>query len=348
MELDPLGEDTAASLREIVRAGRHLQALLDEALDLTRIEQGRVELHCEPVNLHAVLLECFSLTELDAAGHAVSLGAPPEACTSLWVMADRRRLSQILLNLLSNGIKYNRPGGRVDVHCRCHRDGRAEIVITDTGVGIPEARQSELFQAFNRLDQEGGFIEGTGLGLAISKHLVELMGGGIQVTSAQGKGSSFSLFLPLAGDSGTALVHQPSGTREKHGDQAGRRHKVLYVEDNPANLRLVEALLSRREDLEFLGVQEPGECLSLARRARPDLIMLDINLPGTSGYALLEGLRQTPGFEHTPIIAVSANAMPFEVERGLEAGFARYLTKPLDIGLFMETLDELLEAPDEG
>lgn len=111
MELDPLGEDTAASLREIVRAGRHLQALLDEALDLTRIEQGRVELHCEPVNLHAVLLECFSLTELDAAGHAVSLGAPPEACTSLWVMADRRRLSQILLNLLSNGIKYNRPGG---------------------------------------------------------------------------------------------------------------------------------------------------------------------------------------------------------------------------------------------
>lgn len=188
----------------------------------------------------------------------------------------------------------------MDVHCRCHRDGRAEIVITDTGVGIPEARQSELFQAFNRLDQEGGFIEGTGLGLAISKHLVELMGGGIQVTSAQGKGSSFSLFLPLAGDSGTALVHQPSGTREKHGDQAGRRHKVLYVEDNPANLRLVEALLSRREDLEFLGVQEPGECLSLARRARPDLIMLDINLPGTSGYALLEGLRQTPDSSTRP------------------------------------------------
>jgi two-component system, sensor histidine kinase and response regulator len=340
LEIDPEA-DRSENIREILRAGRHLQELLDEVLDLSRIEQGRVELQLEAIHPEDLITECLALAESEAAAAGVALVPPERSGAVRWVRADRRRLRQVLINLISNAIKYNRPGGRVEISINDRGSDGIVICVSDTGMGIPEERRDELFTPFSRLGREASGIEGTGLGLVISGYLVDVMGGGIDVDSVPGEGSTFRVTLPAArppeirqGDVPPVEVTPPA--------LWNRRRTVLYVEDNPANLRLVEQLLSRRRDIRFVGVAHPRDGRAFVLREAPDLIMLDINLPETDGYELLAEMRREPALQATPAIAVSANAMPSDVTRGLKAGFARYLTKPLDMRLFMQTLEELL------
>jgi CheY-like chemotaxis protein len=270
-------------------------------------------------------------------------------CDGVHVRADRTRLKQVLLNLLSNAVKYNRPQGRVEVACtiEAHGDGgsrHVRIDVRDDGPGLTAEQCERLFVAFERLDADERRIEGTGIGLALSKRLIELMSGAIGVDSAPGAGSAFWLRLPLSEavpEPASAGPHAvpPSAQPAPH---AGARREVLCIEDNPANLRLIESMLASRRDLQLLSAIAPGLGLELARARRPALILLDINLPDMDGWAVLRCLREHPATRDIPVVAVSANAMPADVERGKAAGFDAYLTKPLDVQKLLDVVDALI------
>jgi CheY-like chemotaxis protein len=259
------------------------------------------------------------------------------------VNADRTRIKQVLINLLSNAIKYNRPGGSVAIDCSANTaSGRVRITVTDTGAGLPPEKLPLLFQPFNRLGQEVNGEEGTGIGLVVSKRLVELMDGVIGVESTIGKGSAFwvellstaPLVLPKAADATAA-------SESADASLAGLR-TLLYVEDNPANLQLVERLIGRRSDLRMLSAVDGNRGVELARTCLPDVILMDINLPGISGIQALKILREDQSTAHIPVVALSANGMPRDMQKGREAGFFRYLTKPIKVSDFMDALNEAL------
>jgi len=348
-----LGDEQKDNVAEILKAGRHLLALINEVLDLSRIESGKLALSMEPVALMDLVEECAALVESGAVRQGLSLERDLAQCEHRWVRADRLRLKQVLINLLSNAVKYNRRGGQVRITCGFATPGWVRLSVSDTGLGIPEDRQAELFTAFNRLGRENSTtIEGSGIGLVISKKLVELMGGEIGMESRPDWGSTFWVELaespPLqapglaAADSRAA----PDGGTARDGTAPSRT--LLYVEDNPANLRLVQQALTRRPDLRLLTSGDPREGLALARSQRPDLILLDINLPGMDGYELLGHLRDDPDTRTTPVIAISANAMAGDIQRGLEAGFRVYLTKPLDLDRLLEEIDLTLGQETHG
>ncbi|MDP3281198.1 MAG: ATP-binding protein, partial [Nitrosomonas sp.] len=269
----------------------------------------------------------------------ISLTFPQFDCP-YFVKADRTRVKQILINLLSNSIKYNRADGTVAVNYSANTAERIRISITDTGEGLSGENLSQLFQPFNRLGREAGTEEGTGIGLVVSKRLVELMGGEIGVESTVGKGSVFWIELnrtvapQIALDDDHSLAIGPA----KISAEAPLR-TLLYVEDNPANLLLVENLLERRPDIHLLSAQDGLRGIEIARASLPDVILMDINLPGISGIHALEILRKDPTTAHIPVIALSANAMPRDIIKGLEVGFFRYLTKPIKLNEFLDTLD---------
>jgi CheY-like chemotaxis protein/anti-sigma regulatory factor (Ser/Thr protein kinase) len=258
------------------------------------------------------------------------------------LLADRTRLKQVLLNLLSNAIKYNRDAGAVVLDCVQLAPGRMRISVQDTGMGLRADQLESLFQPFNRLGQEAGAQEGTGIGLVVTRRLVELMGGSISVSSSPGVGSVFAIELgttaPLASMAGPAA--RPPGELAERTDSD--RRLVLYLEDNPANLKLVEEIVRFRPDLRLLAAADGPAGLALARERRPDIILMDINLPGMSGYEVLAELRRDARTAAIPVIALSANAMASDIERGLAAGFFRYLTKPVDIDKFNEAIDGTL------
>ena len=349
-----VGPGQQESVSEILRAGRHLLELINEVLDLAKVEAGRLEVSIEPVEIRPVVEECLSLVRPIAAERAISLDitSADAGDGQLTVRADRTRLKQVILNLLSNAIKYNRESGRVDVRIQCPEDapGCVELEVADTGAGIPAERLEELFQPFHRLGAEIGNIEGTGIGLALARRLVELMQGRIEVDSSPGIGSTFTLRLQReAGPVGAAAATDgdspalPAATMEYE-----PRFTVLYIEDNPANLRLVEQLLSRRGDIQMLSAHSGDLGVGLALTRPVDLILLDINLPGMDGYTVLRRLREEPALDRVPVVAVTANAMPRDVERGLAAGFDDYVTKPIDIAGFHAVIDRLLGQPESA
>jgi CheY-like chemotaxis protein len=260
-----------------------------------------------------------------------------------FVKADRTRVKQVVINLLSNAIKYNRAGGTVEVICAMNATERTRISVRDTGNGLPPEKLSQLFQPFNRLGQESGSEEGTGIGLVVSKRLVELMGGDIGAESTVGVGSVFWIELHsthaprLVAAATELMVVFPA---RPHTDPPTRT--LLCVEDNPANLLLVEKLLERRPDIRLLVAKDGVRGIEMARAARPDVILMDINLPGISGLIALGILAEDPETASIPVIALSANAMPDDIEKGLAAGFFRYLTKPIKVNKFMNTLDSAL------
>jgi CheY-like chemotaxis protein len=262
---------------------------------------------------------------------------------SVFVKADQTRVKQVFINLLSNAIKYNREGGQVEVTCSAEGPERLRISVRDTGLGLSAQDLAQLFQPFNRLGQQAGAEEGTGIGLVVSKRLVELMGGSIGVESTVGVGSVFwiELHSALAPHAVDELAPSVAAPPQVHADASLRT--LLCVEDNPANLLLVERLLARRPDIRLLSARDGGRGIQIARAERPDVILMDINLPGISGLDALRILADDPATAHIPVIALSANAMPSDVERGLAAGFFRYLTKPIRIQQFMDTLDVALE-----
>ena len=262
-----------------------------------------------------------------------------------FVQADRTRFKQILINLLSNAIKYNTVGGSVVVDCVVRTSGRIRVIVKDTGKGSAPESIAQLFQPFNRLGQEANVEEGTGIGLVVAKRLVEWMGGSIGVESTVGTGSVFWFEMNLTAEPQIAIDANALGVcAEAPVDADALMRTLLYVEDNPANLMLVEDLIARRPDIRLLSARDGNRGVEMARAARPDVILMDINLPGISGIAALKILAEDPATAHIPVIALSANAMPRDIARGLQVGFFRYLTKPIKVSEFMETLDVALQV----
>jgi signal transduction histidine kinase/ActR/RegA family two-component response regulator len=331
------------STGQILQAGWYLLNLINEILDLAMVESGKLLLSLEPMSLGEVMLECQTMIEPQAQKFGISMSFCKLA-KPLFVLADRTRVKQILINLLSNAIKYNRTRGAVIVECAASSPERIRISVKDTGPGLSTDKLAQLFQPFNRLGQEAGGEEGTGIGLVMTKRLVELMGGVIGVKSAIGVGSVFWVELLLAAEPqlavGTtdAAALQPAQLKN---DAALRT--LLYVEDNPANLKLVAQLIARRPNMCLLSAADATLGIELARDRQPAVILMDINLPGISGIGALKILREDPLTRHIPVIAISANAMPHDIHKGLEAGFFRYLTKPIRVVEFMDVVDVALE-----
>jgi len=328
-----------ASIDQILQAGWYLLELINEILDLALIESGRLSLSLEPMCLKAVLTDCQSMIEPQArkSGIQVSFSHPERP---LFVQAERTRVKQIIVNLLSNAIKYNRVGGKVEVSYRARPGGRVRVSFQDTGEGLSPDKLAQLFQPFNRLGQEAGAEEGTGIGLVVSKQLVELMGGWIGVESTVGVGSVFSIELNVTdANLPDQVALEPTAALALDCARSAPLRTVLYIEDNPANLMLITQLLARRPEICMLSARDGRSGIELAQAAQPDVILMDINLPGISGVTALAILAADPITAHIPVIAISANAMPRDIEKGLDAGFFRYLTKPIKVNEFMETLD---------
>ena len=329
-------------LREITKAGWYLLELINQILDLAVIESGKLTLSHDPVRLIEIMRECQSMIEPQAQQRGIRVNFLPFDDTWL-VDADRTRIKQVLINILSNAIKYNREQGTVEVKCAASAPDRIRIGIRDSGAGLAPEKLAQLFQPFNRLGQEGGAEEGTGIGLVVTKQLVELMGGTIGVESAVGVGSEF--WIEVIRDVAPQLAAknaQPAEPAPQAQASAAPR-TLLYVEDNPANLMLVEKIIADHPHIRMLSARDGDLGITLARTHLPDVILMDINLPGINGIQALKILREDPATAHIPVVALSANAMIRDVEKGLEAGFFRYITKPIKIKEFMSVLDEALK-----
>ena len=331
------------SIDQILKAGWYLLELINEILDLALIESGKLPLSLEPILLNEVVLECHSMIEPQAKTHDIRM-IFPQFGIPYFVKADRTRVKQILINLLSNAIKYNKIGGSVVVDYDASIPGRIRICVRDTGEGLTPEKLAQLFQPFNRLGKEAGIEEGTGIGLMVSKRLIELMKGEIGVESTVGVGSMFWFELNLTTEPQCAAgAAQPRAVAQAPVPAGVQLRTLLYVEDNPANLMLIEDLIARRPDIRLLSAMEGNRGVEIARASRPDVILMDINLPGISGIRALQILRADPATAHIPVIALSANAIPRDIAKGLAAGFFRYLTKPIKVNEFMDTLDVALK-----
>ncbi|MGB8518272.1 MAG: ATP-binding protein [Gallionella sp.] len=329
-------------LQQIIKAGWYLLDLINEILDLAVIESGKLSLSREPVLLTDVMHECQAMIESQAQQHGIHIEFVPFDAT-WFAYADRTRVKQVIINLLSNAIKYNREHGTVVVACRAVGTERLRVSIKDSGAGLSSEQLAQLFQPFNRLGQESGSEEGTGIGLVVTKQLVELMGGNIGVESCVGVGSEF--WIELLRDVSPQLAdgHVLPDLRTSSTVQSTERRTLLYVEDNPANLLLVEQIIEVHPQLSMLSARDGKSGIAVARAQLPDVILMDINLPGISGIQAMQILRADPTTQHIPVIALSANAMLSDIENGMAAGFFCYLTKPIKINAFMNALDEALQ-----
>jgi hypothetical protein len=353
LAMDPqLHDDSRDMAGEIDRAGQHLLALVNDLIDIARIESGNLALSIEAVLVRTVADDSLRLVAPLASEYGIAVAELDCQCNidRITVQADYQRLRQVLLNLLSNGIKYNRPGGTVRLCCLRHEE-KVRIQVEDSGPGIPPEKLSRLFSAFDRLGAECGTVQGTGIGLLISKRIVESMGGTIGVASVEGSGSTFWVEFPM-GEISESAVAAPAGAATSTGgfDVAPlpaacrpARRVVLYVEDNPTNQELIQRFIARkRQDLELRGAESAEDGIALARAAPPALILMDINLPGMNGYAALAELKADARTAHVPVVAMSAHSMKEDVERGRQAGFAAYVTKPIDLGKLLAVLDRQL------
>jgi PAS domain S-box-containing protein len=340
-----LSSEQRCNVAEISKAGRYLLTLIGDVLDLAKIEAGRMEVSLEPVCPAGLMAECRNYLQSSADENNISIVIFDQPKPPLYVHADHIRLKQVFLNLLSNAVKYNRYGGSVTASCLMTDEGRLRIAIEDTGPGIPELRQSEVFEPFCRLGAEQSDIEGTGVGLVITRQLVQQMQGDMGFYNRPEGGCCFwvelSLYVendkapkaPLVESSGVILT-----------ELAQRR--VLYIEDNAANQRLIQQLFARYQCLNVAIASDAFKGVFEARSSCPDLILMDINLPGMNGYEALEILKSDPLTRDIPVIALSANAMTYDREKGLNAGFYEYLTKPLDVALFISVLNKLWHNPE--
>jgi PAS domain S-box-containing protein len=333
------------SIEQVLQAGWYLLNLINEILDLTLIESGKLSLSIEPVSIADLLLECKTIIEPSARARNLTLDFP-ELDDSLHVIADQIRLKQILINLLSNAVKYNREKGKVVVTCSESTEQHLRIAIADTGVGLTPEHIAQLFQPFNRLGRERGPEEGTGIGLVMTKRLTELMGAKINVDSTVGEGTVFWFELERL----TQNRINPKN-RSSHNERALKslvdeniKHTLLYVEDNPANLMLVEDMIASYPNVTLLSARDGYQAIEIARLAQPDVILMDIHLPGIDGTEVLKMLAKDPLTTHIPVIALSAHAIPRDIESGLRAGFFRYITKPIKLNELMTAISLALDV----
>ena len=344
LEMDDLTPTQREDVAHILKGGRHLLDLINEVLDIARIEAGRMSLSPEPVPVAEVIRESMDLVTPMASERRVHLlRAGTDGISDLFVLADRQRLRQVLLNLLSNAVKFNRQEGTVSLSCQEAPGYRVRIGVRDTGSGIPPEQMERLFVPFERLSAEQAGVEGTGLGLVLSRHLVEAMGGALGVESEAGVGSNFWVELPAA--------ESPSQRLERAGvalpapadlDDSTRVRIVLYIEDNLSNVHLIQRLLAHRPEVRLIPAMQGRLGLELAREHRPHLVLLDLHLPDIPGQEVLRLLQESPKTQGIPVVVISADATPRQVGRLIEAGARDYLTKPLDVSRLMGVLDSIL------
>ena len=342
LEMNPLSPDQRVTVGHILKGGRHLLALINEVLEITRIETGRLSLSPEPVQARQVIQESLDLIAPLAATQHIRLdGTLHEAC-NCFVLADWQRFKQVLLNVLSNAVKYNRPGGSVRVACESPLPGRLRIRISDTGRGIPPDKLGRLFTPFDRLGAEATTVEGTGIGLALSKVLMQLMGGTIGVESTVGEGSTFWVELAeTVRPSETRREEMSVGSPESGVD--GRAKTVLYIEDNLSNVQLIESIFATRPGVKVLPAMQGQLGLELAHEHHPDLILLDMRLPDILGEEVLRRLQDDRATRTIPVVVITADATPGQSDRLLASGAKGYLTKPLDVKRFLEIVTGILE-----
>ncbi|MHB8437975.1 MAG: hybrid sensor histidine kinase/response regulator [Acidimicrobiales bacterium] len=338
LAMDDLGPEQVEAVGHIIRAGEHLLELIDEVLDIARIELGQPDVVVDDVQLGDVIGDAVDLSGPLAADHGVEIRVDVQSCPpDAYVRADRQRLLQVLLNLLSNGIKYNHRGGRVEVSV-LRAAGRTRVIVCDTGPGIDPADAERVFRPFDRLGAEGSGVEGTGVGLSVSKQLVEQMGGEILLDSAVGEGATFTVLLP----SGTPpRVRVPVAPPSEVAPPSSGRVRVLHVEDNVANLELVEQLLARSEGVEVYAAMHGGLAIEMARDRRPDLVLLDLGLPDMHGTEVLAELKADPATASIPVVVVSADATPEQIRRLHSMDVMAYLTKPVDVRELLRIVESI-------
>jgi CheY-like chemotaxis protein/anti-sigma regulatory factor (Ser/Thr protein kinase) len=343
LEADALSPSQAESVLHITRAGKHLLLLINEVLDIARIESGRLALSPESVELTPFLAEALDLIRPLASRHQIELVLESTAtAVPHWVLADRQRFQQVLLNLFSNAVKYNRVGGRVTVSVG-EEGERIRIAVTDTGHGIAPEKQPRLFVPFERLGAESTEIEGTGIGLALSRGIMTALQGELNFQSRVGEGSTFSVVLPRAAQTSTSTAPvQPAPPPAAPKPANGAPRLVLYIEDQDLNLRLVERIFHSRPQYRLLTAMQGGLGLDLAREHHPDLILLDLNLPDMAGDEVLRRLKADPTMRDIPVLMVSADAMGDRIEDLLASGATGYLTKPYKVGDFLRIIEETL------
>jgi signal transduction histidine kinase/ActR/RegA family two-component response regulator len=335
LELDGLEPDQQQSVDHVMKGGRHLLELVDEILDISRIESGNTTISVEPVEVASALGDVLRLVGPLASEAQIELSSELPAADEAYVLADRMRLRQVLLNVLSNAVKYNREGGWVRVSVAVEPEGRLQIRVADSGPGVPAGKEDLLFMPFERLGAELGPTEGTGLGLALSKGLMERMGGSIRAENAAEGGAVFTLELKAVENRVSPEALDAARAAGEHEPQFGPC-TILYIEDNLSNFQLVERVLAPQRAVRLIPAMQGGLGIELAERHRPDLILLDLHLPDIPGAAIFERLRSSPTTRDVPIVVISADATDRQVRRLLDAGADDYLTKPLDLRRFLE------------
>ena len=338
LETENLDSIQTDYVKEISQAGNHLLALINEVLDLSKIESGKVELVLENYLLRDLVLDSIAMVQPMAMAKDISIENRIEAEPVMKIRVDQLRFKEVLVNLLSNAVKYNSDGGHITVNSMLVGNNVIRINIIDDGPGMTIEQQELVFEPFNRLGAEYSNIEGTGIGLTIARKLVDLMHGQIGVQSIEGQGSTFWVEYPLL-DEQASLEMSTSEPATLPETKLATRQRVLYIEDNPANLRLVQHLFERLENIHLFSAPNAELGIELAKSKKPALILLDINLPGMDGYEALSRLRNLEQTSHVPVIAISAAAMPRDIERGLAAGFRRYITKPIQVMDLLEAVE---------
>jgi PAS domain S-box-containing protein len=341
LELDSPNESQSESISHISRAGQHLLSLINEVLDIARIEAGRMALTPEKLDIPSFLTGVIDLVGPAAARRQITMTNTTAQCARSSIVADRQRLQQVMLNLLSNAVKYNRQGGQVTVTCAPAGD-RLRICVTDTGQGLPPEKLERLFIPFERLGAESTEIEGTGIGLVLSQRIVAALDGTMGVESVVGEGTTFWVELPEADHGAGVAQIQPIPAALPPAPLPPVTRKLLYIEDQDLNLRLVERILRHRSEYHLLTAMQGGLALELARQQRPDLILLDLNLPDISGEEVLRRLKADAELQHVPVLMVSADAMGDRIERLMALGASGYITKPYKLSEFLQALDNAL------
>ena len=340
LEEEELPSKSMDDVRRIHRAGAHLLRLINDVLDLSKIEAGKLELSIETVDLNEIIDESFCL--LHPLSTAREIGLSDDKYQHRYVLADRIRVKQVLINLLSNGIKYNHNGGEVRIETE-ERDGYLRITVIDNGKGIAAGQIEAIFEPFNRLAEENSTIEGSGIGLTLSRSMIEQMHGQIGVDSCEGEGSRFWFELPISSnpvEGGPVASNRTQAVPRRAG-----QHTLLYVDDNPMNLVFVERILENQPHLHLITAHEAQLGLELAASHRPAIILLDINMPHLNGYQVLERLRRMPELQDTPVFAVTADAVGSEIQAGLDAGFSEFLIKPVEVARFLKLVERYLARP---